>query len=61
MSQTTHPNDAPRFEPDQFSTTGVSRFIWAIAIFVLLSLAGVGWWLDEEVARVTGTPATTEE
>ena len=52
MSSDSHEHGPPEVEPDLDDYSAIQKLIAALIVFVVVSMVGVGWWLDGEIERV---------
>ena len=50
-----HEHGPPEVEPDENDYSAIHQLIVGVAIFVVISMAGVAVWLDAEIEHVTAS------
>ena len=55
MSSEHHEHGPPEVEPDENDYSAIHQLIVGVAIFVVISMAGVAVWLDAEIEHVTAS------
>ena len=56
MSSDSHDHSPPAVEPDTEDYSTIQKLILGIAVFVVVSMLGVGWWLGDQVDQVAEAP-----
>lgn len=56
MSSDSHDHSPPKVEPDTEDYSTIQQLILGIAVFVVVSMFGVAWWLGDQVDQVAEAP-----
>ena len=55
MSSDHHEHGPPEVEPDDNDYSMLHKLILGVCVFVVISMAGVSWWLGAEIDHVRST------